>query len=138
MKQQRAGVVLINRNFQLLLIERNNDGRNYHVFPGGSVESDESIVEAAKREALEETSIVLDLLEHVFEIRNQARIEHYFLSYVDNPTVRLGCGPEQQRRSDTNQYKLKWVGYEEIAPLSLYPIEAKRFCLRNKEWFGGR
>lgn len=56
---QRASLILVNHQQELLLIQRFQNDRHYWVFPGGSVEAGEPPVETAKREALEETSLEL-------------------------------------------------------------------------------
>ncbi|NAW96425.1 NUDIX domain-containing protein, partial [Vibrio sp. V42_P2S4T144] len=109
---QRASLILVNHHQELLLIHRVRNDRQYWVFPGGNVEAGEEPVEAAKREAREETSIELGSVKKVLELENQGRLETYFLSYVGNLKVKLGSGPEQIRKSDVNQYHLKWVRVE--------------------------
>ncbi|MBS9938617.1 NUDIX domain-containing protein [Vibrio alginolyticus] len=135
---QRASLILVNHHQELLLIHRVRNDRQYWVFPGGSVEAGEEPVEAAKREAREETSIELGSVKKVLELENQGRLETYFLSYVGNLKVKLGSGPEQIRKSDVNQYHLKWVRVEQLHSISLYPEKAKAFCLKHKEWFCDR
>jgi len=135
---KRASLILINDHREVLLIERVKGDRHYWVFPGGSVEDGEILSEAAKREALEETSIELTSLTPVFQIQNQGRKDHYFLSHIGTATPTLGNGPEQQRQSASNQYILRWVNYTELAVLPLFPVEAKQICLQNEEVFFGR
>ncbi|HHC6515014.1 TPA: NUDIX domain-containing protein [Vibrio parahaemolyticus] len=135
---QRASLILVNHQQELLLIQRFQNDRHYWVFPGGSVEVGEQPVEAVKREALEETSLGLNRIQKVFEIENQGRLETYFLSYVGNSKVKLGVGPEQTRQSDVNQYYLKWVRLDQLHTIPLYPEQAKVFCLDNEEWFYDR
>jgi 8-oxo-dGTP pyrophosphatase MutT (NUDIX family) len=132
---KRASLILINDHREVLLIERVKGDRHYWVFPGGSVEDGES--EAAKREALEETSIELKSLTPVFQIQNQGRKDHYFLSHIGTSIPTLGYGPEQQRRSASNQYILRWVSFTELAMLPLFPVEAKQICLQSEEVFIG-
>ncbi|HDM8237127.1 NUDIX hydrolase [Vibrio campbellii] len=135
---ERASLILINDHGEVLLIERVKGDRHYWVFPGGSVEDGESLSEAAKREALEETSIELKSLTPVFQIQNQGRMEYYFLSHIGSATPVLGYGPEQQRRSASNQYILRWVSFTELAMLPLFPVEAKQICLQSEEVLCGR
>ncbi|WP_404969751.1 NUDIX domain-containing protein [Vibrio campbellii] len=130
---ERASLILINDHGEVLLIERVKSDRHYWVFPGGSVEDGESLPEAVKREALEETSIELKSLTPVFQIQNQGRMEYYFLSHIGSATPVLGYGPEQQRRSASNQYILRWVSFTELAMLPLFPVEAKQICLQSEE-----
>ncbi|AUW05085.1 NUDIX hydrolase [Vibrio campbellii] len=135
---ERASLILINDHGEVLLIERVKSDRHYWVFPGGSVEDGESLPEAMKREALEETSIELISLTPVFQIQNQGRMEYYFLSHIGSATPVLGYGPEQQRRSASNQYILRWVSFTELAMLPLFPVEAKQICLQSEEVLCGR
>ncbi|MHA2726941.1 NUDIX hydrolase [Vibrio campbellii] len=135
---ERASLILINDHGEVLLIERVKGDRHYWVFPGGSVEDGESLSEAAKREALEETSIELTSLKPVFQIQNQGRVDHYFLSHISSATTTLGYGPEQQRQSASNQYILRWVSFTELAVLPLFPVEAKQIFLQSEEVFIGR
>ena len=135
---ERASLILINDHGEVLLIERVKGDRHYWVFPGGSVEDGESLSEAAKREVLEETSIELKSLTPVFQIQNQGRMKYYFLSHIGSATPVLGYGPEQQRRSASNQYILRWVSFTELAMLPLFPVEAKQICLQSEEVLCGR
>ncbi|NDJ81576.1 NUDIX domain-containing protein [Vibrio campbellii] len=135
---ERASLILINDHGEVLLIERVKSDKHYWVFPGGSVEDGESLPEAVKREALEETSIELKSLTPVFQIQNQGRMDHYFLSNISSATTTLGYGPEQQRQSASNQYILRWVSFTELAVLPLFPVEAKQICLQSEEVFIGR
>ena len=135
---ERASLILINDHREVLLIERVKGDRHYWVFPGGSVEDGEILSEAAKREALEETSIELTSLTPVFQIQNQGRMDHYFLSHIGSAIPALGNGPERQRCSAFNQYILRWVSFTELAMLPLFPEEAKQICLQSEEVLCGR
>jgi 8-oxo-dGTP diphosphatase len=53
--------VLIRRGDSLLLIRRVKEGKEYHVVPGGGVEDGETLVQAARREILEELSLTIDV-----------------------------------------------------------------------------
>lgn len=134
---QRASLILVNHQQELLLIQRFQNDRHYWVFPGGSVEVGEQPVEAAKREALGNL-IGTQSDPKGFELENQGRLETYFLSYVGSSKVKLGVGPEQTRQSDVNQYHLKWVRLDQLHTIPLYPEQVKAFCLNNEEWFYDR
>ena len=52
-----AGIV-INENNEILLVKHNHDG---WVFPGGQVEVGENVIDAVKREAMEEAGVDIDV-----------------------------------------------------------------------------
>ncbi len=68
-----AVVVLFNKQGQVLLEERADDG--YFDFPGGAVDPGEEVVDAAKRELLEETGLIANKLE-LFKVYT-GEITHY-------------------------------------------------------------
>src|SRR5262245_50960103 len=56
-----AGVLIVNESGQLLLQQRTDDG--LWGIPGGMLELGESLEDAARREVLEETGLIVDQLE---------------------------------------------------------------------------
>ena len=68
-----AVVVLFNKNNEILLEERADDG--YFDFPGGGIDLKESGEDAARRELLEETGLIADELE-LFKVYT-GEVTHY-------------------------------------------------------------
>lgn len=66
-------VLVINRNYEILIEERADDG--YFDFPGGGIDLKETTEDAAKRELLEETGLIADDL--VFFKIYSGEITHY-------------------------------------------------------------
>ncbi len=66
----RACALIVNPSKELLLIHRIKNEREYWVFPGGSIEEDESAAEAVVREVLEETSLKVTGVHLAFEQLN--------------------------------------------------------------------
>jgi len=58
--RQRVSLYFV-RDGKLLLIYRWKNGRSFHVLPGGGVEPGETLVQAAHREAKEETNFDIEL-----------------------------------------------------------------------------
>ena len=133
----RACALILNNQKQLLLIYRVNEGREYWVYPGGSVEPGESFEAAAIREVLEETSLSVSGPIMTLENLNAGRLERYFRFRNISGTVTLGIGPEAERASDTNIYKPVWLSRNEFLMATVVPGEIKSKVV---EWWldGGR
>lgn len=82
-------VLIKNDNNEFLIVDQLNGGAN---FPGGKIEKNESIEDAAKREVLEETGLIINSLELVYNALFKLGSDDwngYFLiasSYEGNPT----------------------------------------------------
>jgi ADP-ribose pyrophosphatase YjhB (NUDIX family) len=85
-----ARVILLNQNDEILLVA--NSQKNVWFTPGGRVEPDETIEQAAIRETFEETGITIDNLKLVYireaQDHNIERPQHhvcfYFLARTDS------------------------------------------------------
>lgn len=127
MKKRIVGI--IRRGNKVLLMHRIRGGKEYYVFPGGSIEDGETEEEALEREIKEETSLLVGKSRRLFEIREQEKQEIYYLIGKFEGTPEVGS-PEKERMSKQNQYHLKWVDLEKINNLhSLYPSEATKQLL---------
>ena len=124
---QRAVVIIINKD-RILLIHRFKKGKEYYVFPGGGIEDNETIEQAAIREAKEETNLDVSLDRKLWEYENKKGrgLEHYFLVTKFTGKLQLG-GPEKKRMNEKNQYFIEWKELKEISNLpNLYPEKAKQ------------
>lgn len=133
-KRKRVSAVIVKKN-RILLIKRIKLSLEYFVFPGGGIEDGESIEEALKREASEELNLKIKKWQLLFKLINQFsgaynnmhsgnQEEYYFLiiDYVGNPKI---GGPEKDRMSSQNQYRLEWIELSEIKKVpKIYPPEA--------------
>jgi 8-oxo-dGTP pyrophosphatase MutT (NUDIX family) len=117
--RQRACVIIINEG-KILLLHRHKYGRRYYLVPGGGVEAGESIEDAAVREAREETGLDVTLDGKLWEVEDRRQLEHYFLCGGFNGSLHLG-GPEAERQSRDNVYRLEWVRLSALDDLPLRP-----------------
>lgn len=125
-RDRDRGSVILLWGDKILMIHRIKDGREYYVFPGGSVEEGETPEEAAVREMKEETNldIVLEkkLLVHENYFHKQ-RTVHYYLttSYVGE--LSFMNAPEAQYANKDDQYHLEWCSLDELKNLPVVPTD---------------
>jgi mutator protein MutT len=70
-----ASIIVFNKEEKVLMIHRTDD--DSWCFPGGSIELGEKVEEAAKREVLEETGLVVDDLE-LFGVFSGKELYHQY------------------------------------------------------------
>jgi 8-oxo-dGTP pyrophosphatase MutT (NUDIX family) len=125
--KQRAAVVVV-KDGCVLLVYRKKNGQEYYVVPGGGVEEGETPEVAAVREAAEELGLTVTLGERLATVEGGDRTEHYFRAAAFEGDPELG-GPERDRQSADNVYRLEWVPADRLATLALKPEHARRLCL---------
>ncbi|MDR3072881.1 MAG: NUDIX hydrolase [Clostridiales Family XIII bacterium] len=92
-------VVILNDEGKILFVRQQHEGKEIWMVPGGAIEAGETSQDAAIREVLEETGLVVDierLLWHVEEV-NEARGQrfvNYFFAKIIGGKVELGTDPE--------------------------------------------
>lgn len=94
MAQKFSTVAVINRDKKILLLKRGPTAPwnpNNYCFPGGTVEDNESLEQAASRELYEETGIVVDnnSLEKMVIIYPSGYKKTIFVSRIDDAEVKL-------------------------------------------------
>lgn len=117
MVPDRAVAVMLHGQ-ELLLVKRLQRHREYWTLPGGGVEPGETVEQALLREILEETGLVIDAAQFLFNLTNRGRIERYFLCTSPTKAVLL-AGEELTRQSINNRDTLTWVPVNAIAELDL-------------------
>jgi ADP-ribose pyrophosphatase YjhB (NUDIX family) len=117
-------VGIIIKDGRILLMRRVKNSEKYFVFPGGSIEEDESPEKALERELKEELNLDIKNYEKVFEIENRDVKEAYYLIMEFSGALQLG-GPEKERMNEQNQYYSEWLELMKAAELkNLFPREA--------------
>lgn len=131
----KAIVSLINSH-EVLLMDIHDPGREVNLYRpiGGSVEFGELLIDAAKREMLEEIGLEIDHLEFMSSTENLFEFNHipaheivfHFIAYIENE-LRAKI-PEQGTESDGSQFQINWY--------SKSSLDNIRDCIVPKEIYG--
>lgn len=132
---QCRGIIL--KENEVLVIYREKNGRKYYVFPGGHNRINERLIDTAKREVFEETSINVKNLKIAFEFKRylkELEEEYYFVGEYESGIPKL-IGEELARSDENNYYEPMWVKRKEVENLTLYPLFAKEWFLDSLDKF---
>ena len=128
----RAGVILYNlKTKQLLLIHRWKNGKEYFVIPGGGVNFNETVLQAAQREIREELGWALSekKLKTAFSFQNTDKLEVYFFTEISDRPAPAIQGEELFRSHHYNRYQPEWIMIDELDQLNLQPVTLKNLLL---------
>ena len=135
MKRIRAVAIIINGG-KVLLIYRISHGKKYHVFPGGGVESGETVEQAVLREVQEETSLEIKIEKMLYHHIYDDNTEHFFYlcRYVSGEP-KLGDGNEARdmKESNNNFYNPVWYEIKSLPHLLLYPLEIRDWFIEDEK-----
>lgn len=106
--------VIIENNGKVLLIERNNEPLGW-ALPGGFVDYGESVESAAQREAVEETSLEVELLDLFYVYSNPSRDpRQHNLSVV---FLAKSLTPLEQMKARDDARDVRFFGFNELPAL---------------------
>ncbi len=137
LSQVRSAAIVIRGN-QILLMERINHGRHYWIFPGGHVEANEIIEQAALRELNEETTvqakIIKKLYSHYYTDEDKfLSDQHFFLcQYLSGePQLHKDSEELQDNLKGENHYYPQWILIKALPGLQLYPLEIRDWLIED-------
>ncbi|MDP5277114.1 NUDIX hydrolase [Chengkuizengella axinellae] len=129
--RNRGSVVLIEDN-KVGLIKRVREDSVYYVFPGGGIEDGETPEEGAKREALEELGVKVNVSECISTIEFNGT-QYFFLAEIIDGDFGTGKGEEytdENRQRGT--YLPMWI---EINKLSTIDVKPKEVAIKIQSLF---
>jgi 8-oxo-dGTP pyrophosphatase MutT (NUDIX family) len=121
MSDHRSSIIITDKK-EILLVHRIKRNAEYFTLPGGSVEEGESCVEAAIREATEETGLAIKIDRELWQYKSDSdsRIQHIFLATEFTGVLKLGY-PEIERQSEDNKYPPEWHKIIDLKTINFFP-----------------
>ena len=116
-RYRACGAVIFDE--QILMVRHIHDGRDYWTLPGGGIEPRETPEEAAEREVLEETGLVVRTERFLFEVSSQSCRNTslcFLMSTPSDSAIRLGADPEEGHL-DVNQRMLQAVQWHPVSTM---------------------
>jgi 8-oxo-dGTP diphosphatase len=122
--------IILQKGSDILLIKRKNDPfEDYLALPGGFVNEGESVEEAAKREAREETSLEIEPIDILGVYSNPKRDPRGHIMTV----VFVGIILSGSARYDDDSAEIEWVHLDEIQNKKL-AFDHKQILADYGEW----
>ena len=139
----KIGVLIVSRDELLLIKERSDhDGRYHWNIIKGTYEQnkDINILEAARREAMEEAGVTVKKLQlfNVFEVKKNQKIiiQFNFLTKIKNKKFRL-VHKNQQKKRDEDIIEIKFFNKEALRKMKRKDFLGNRSYLIVQNWLAG-
>jgi 8-oxo-dGTP pyrophosphatase MutT (NUDIX family) len=141
---RNSAKALILRGRSVLLQACRFDGQAVYLLPGGTQEFGESLIEAVRREVLEETGmrVRVDGLLWVREFiaRNHLPVAgggDHAVEIIFRCTPEAGAEPGAGALPDAGQFDVRWVPFAELPGITMWPETVKRLLIASGEASAG-
>ena len=131
MRKGRAVAIVLKDNELLLVMHRNNEGREYYVLPGGGIETGETPEQAAVREVEEEASLKIEIAQQIYEHHYDDGSNQYFFlcRYISGDPKLSANAPELNEKY--NFFKPLWLPISKLGETLLYPLEIRDWIIED-------
>ncbi len=131
---RNSAKAIIIRDNRLLAIRNTTDGQNWYLLPGGGQNHGESLIDALKRECMEEASILVEVGDILF-VRDYISKNHEFaetendahqVEFMFHCTIAEDAEPEMGADADQWQTGVQWLPLSRLSDFALYPSALKK------------
>jgi 8-oxo-dGTP pyrophosphatase MutT (NUDIX family) len=132
MARNRAAAIVLNSLGQLLVMYRDNHGREYYVLPGGGVDPGESPGEAVVRELREEASLDIRVKRQLYEHHYDNGDKQYFYLCEASGEPKIAADAvEIAANSQGDFHEPRWLAVEQLPATLLYPLEIRDWLIAD-------
>lgn len=119
---------IIKRENRIVFVEHREKNHGvFYLFPGGGIESGESIFEAAEREVAEETNLKVKAQKIMYvretKYKDSTGIEFYVLCEWIGGELKLGHDPEENKQSNQVLVSAREISFNELNTVVWHPSE---------------
>lgn len=137
MTKQTARAIIFNETGKLLMIERHKNGEHYFVLPGGHVDPGETPIEAAGREVLEETGLLVTVEKLLYtSVDVFGNDQSLFLCNYLGGEPRLQPDSEEakiQASGEPQAWIPGWFTFAELEGKIVYPVGLLKYLEEDKQ-----
>jgi 8-oxo-dGTP diphosphatase len=129
MKKRVRAIIVEGR--KILLIKRTFPDHVYWVFPGGGAEDGETVIDALKRECLEELGVTVEVtslfMKKISEKEEtKGEMEYFYIASITDGKFGNASGPEYKTDSHyKGTYELVWEDISKIKDIDLRPNDVR-------------
>jgi len=131
----RVACAAVDAAGRVLLVQHRKEGRDYWLLPGGGVEAGETLLEAARRELVEETGLdgevgrIVLVCESIDAQHGRHIVHVVFAATVGAGALRPGY--------DGRLVDAAWLPVDQLATLPLFPAVGPELLACHAEGFAG-
>lgn len=136
MFEKYRGIII--KDGKLLVMKRFKNNQNFYVFPGGTLEKDETEKQCCEREIFEEFGITVKAKNMIYKIKQGNTIQGFFVcDWISGDIHKTDA--EEYTSNDINlygTYEPTTIPLSEIKNCNIYPYEVKNQLLKDIQNFG--
>jgi len=130
--------ILIDKDQRLLISDEFEHEKKFTKLPGGGLEFGEGLIEALKREFLEECTLPVEIIRHFYttdffvkSIFNDSQVisVYYLIKALEAPAFKTSVIPFDFTGNEPAMQSFRWVNLAELEPLEM-TFETEQYVIK--------